>query len=121
MKIESVSPQIRTTDFDRTIEFYTKLGFTVEFRYEDFYAGLRVGGTAIHIKAVCDIDPSIDYVDAGGHLHLYLTTDDAQAASDHLKALGVKIERDVHETDWQTREFIVKDDQGHTIYFGQNL
>jgi len=25
----------------------------------------------------------------------------------------------VHETPWGTREFAVKDDQGHTLYFGQ--
>jgi len=27
----------------------------------------------------------------------------------------------VHETAWQTREFVIKDDQGHTLYFGQPL
>lgn len=122
MTIQSLSPQIRTTDFEQTIEFYTTtLGFTVDFRYEDFYAGLRAGGTVIHVKAVCDKDPSIDFVDEGGHLHLYLSTDDAQAAADRLKHLGVEFAKDIHETDWQTREFVIKDDHGHTIYFGQSL
>src|SRR5207302_8594443 len=32
---------------------------------------------------------------------------------------GVRLVKDVHETPWGTREFAVKDDQGHTLYFGQ--
>jgi hypothetical protein len=32
---------------------------------------------------------------------------------------GVTFERDVHETEWATRELVIKDDQGHTLYFGQ--
>jgi hypothetical protein len=28
--------------------------------------------------------------------------------------------KDVHDTPWGTREFVVKDDQGHTLYFGQS-
>jgi hypothetical protein len=27
---------------------------------------------------------------------------------------------DVHETAWGTREFVIKDDQGHTLYFGES-
>jgi len=27
--------------------------------------------------------------------------------------------KDVHETAWGTREFVIKDDQGHTVYFGE--
>jgi len=36
-----------------------------------------------------------------------------------LKKKGVRLVKDVHETPWGTREFAVKDDQGHTLYFGQ--
>jgi uncharacterized glyoxalase superfamily protein PhnB len=25
----------------------------------------------------------------------------------------------LHDTDWGTREFAIKDDQGHTLYFGE--
>ena len=28
--------------------------------------------------------------------------------------------KDVHETPWGTTEFAIKDDQGHTLYFGQS-
>ena len=51
-KIKKMSPQLLVADVDRSIEFYTKkLGFDVEFRYEDFYAGIIKDGYSIHLKA----------------------------------------------------------------------
>ena len=50
-KIKKMSPQILVADIDRSVEFYTKkLGFEVEFRYQDFYAGLIKNGFSIHLK-----------------------------------------------------------------------
>src|SRR3954451_22040762 len=44
MKISGAIAQLRTTDLPATIRFYTeKLGLTLEFQYEDFYAGIRAG------------------------------------------------------------------------------
>jgi uncharacterized glyoxalase superfamily protein PhnB len=120
VQITNIIAQLRTTDLAAAIRFYTmQLGFTLEFEYEDFYAGLRFGQHVIHLKRVDEIDPSIAYVDHGDHFHLYLTTDDVEAAAEHLRRTGVHFEREVHETPWQTREFIVKDNEGHTLYFGQ--
>jgi catechol 2,3-dioxygenase-like lactoylglutathione lyase family enzyme len=120
--IVNVIAQLRTADLASSIDFYTtKLGFTLEFQYDDFYAGVRSGGHVIHLKLVDDPDPSIAYVDRGDHFHLYLQTDDVVAVADRLRRTGVRFERDVHETPWQTRELVIKDDQGHTLYFGQPL
>jgi catechol 2,3-dioxygenase-like lactoylglutathione lyase family enzyme len=121
MRIIGVIPQLRTTDLAESIRFYTeKLGFTVEFRYQDFYAGLRVGDQVIHLKQVDQKDPSIDFVDEGDHLHLYLQTDDAAGTAQVLKEKGVPFVREVHDTAWATRELVIKDDQGHTLYFGED-
>ena len=50
-KIKKMSPQFLVTDIDRSIEFYTKkLGFDLDFRYEDFYSGLIKDGYSIHLK-----------------------------------------------------------------------
>jgi hypothetical protein len=32
----------------------------------------------------------------------------------------VRLVREVHDTPWNTREFVIKDDQGHTLYFGEH-
>lgn len=122
MRITGVIPQLRTTDLAESIRFYTeKLGFTLEFQYQDFYAGIRAGDQVVHLKHIDEKDPSIDFVEHGGHIHLYLQTDDVSRVAEALKSKGVAIEWDVHETAWRSRELVIKDDQGHTLYFGESL
>jgi catechol 2,3-dioxygenase-like lactoylglutathione lyase family enzyme len=122
MPISGVIPQLRTTDLAGSIRFYTtKVGLTLEFQYEDFYAGIRAGGQLFHLKLVDEKDPSIEDVDHGNHFHLYFETDDAAATAELLKRNGVHLVKDVHGTAWGTRELVIKDDQGHTLYFGERL
>ena len=121
MQISRVIPQLRTTDLAKSIRFYTmKVGLTLEFQYQDFYAGIRAGSQLFHLKLVDEKDPSIKFVDEGEHFHIYLETDDVVAVAATLKGNGVSLVKDVHETPWGTREFVIKDDQGHTLYFGEN-
>lgn len=121
MTISGVIPQLRTTDLASSIRFYTtKLGLSLEFRYQDFYAGIRAGNQVFHLKLVDEKDPSIRFVDEGEHFHLYLETRDVAAAAAALKANGISLVKDVHETPWGTKEVVIKDDQGHTLYLGQS-
>ena len=51
-QIKKMSPQLLVADIDLAIEFYTKkFGFDIDFRYEDFYAGIIKDGYSIHLKA----------------------------------------------------------------------
>jgi catechol 2,3-dioxygenase-like lactoylglutathione lyase family enzyme len=119
MQISSVIPQLRTTDLDASIRFYTALpGFELAFQYEDFYAGIRAGAQVFHLKLVDEKDPSIEIVDRDEHLHLYFVTPDVVAAATAVRATGVPFAKDVHDTAWGTQEFAIRDDQGHTLYFG---
>lgn len=120
MKITGAIPQLLTTDLAASIRFYTtKLGLTLEFQYEDFYAGIRAGNQVFHLKLSDEKDPSIAFVDRGEHFHLYFETEDAAALAAGLKKNGVTLLKELHETPWETRELAVQDDQGHTLYFGE--
>lgn len=121
MSITGFAPQLRTTDLEESIRFYTeKLGFTVEFRYEDFYAGIRAGSQVFHLKLVDEPDPSIPYVADQG-FHIFFKTEGVAALAAKLKANDVPLVKDVHETAWGTREAVINDDQGHTLYIGEPL
>src|SRR5437016_8847869 len=110
MQISSAISQLRTTDLAESIRFYTtKVGLTLEFQHQDFYAGIRAGAQLFHLKLVDEKDPSIEYVDRGEHFHLYLETNDAAATADALKKNGVCLVKELHETAWGTREFVIKD------------
>jgi predicted enzyme related to lactoylglutathione lyase len=52
LKVKRMSPQLLVTDLNSSITFYAeKLGFELEFRYEDFYAGIIKDGYSIHLKS----------------------------------------------------------------------
>lgn len=122
MTMKHIIPQLRTTDISASVQFYTeKLGFAIEFNYEDFYVGVRAGDHLIHLKLVDEQDPSISYVDEGGHLHLYFQCDGLAELAEQLKSRGVEMVEDLHNTTWNTREFVIRDDQGHTLYFGERI
>ncbi len=121
MLLSSITAQLRTCDLDASIRFYTeKVGLALDFRYADFYAGIRAGEQVFHLKQVDSPDPSIAFVQDGDHLHLYLGTQDVDAVADVLTANGVALRQKPTDTAWQTRELVFLDDQGHTIYVGQS-
>ena len=120
MEISNVVAQLRTTDLAASIRFYTALpGFTLAFQHEDFYAGIRAGTQLFHLKLVDTKDPSIDVVARDDHLHLYFVTPDVTAAAEAVRQAGIRFVKELHETAWGTREFVIRDNQGHTLYFGE--
>ncbi|HEX4260412.1 MAG TPA: VOC family protein [Acetobacteraceae bacterium] len=120
MTVTAAIAQLRTTDLDGSIRFWTDhMGFSVAFRIRDFYAGIAAGSAVVHLKLADAPDPSVAEVRAAWHFHLYLVTDDAERAAEIARQRDVTIIRDLHETPWSTREFVIEDDQGHTIYVGQ--
>ena len=116
MPPRSSAPRI----LDRAIAFYTgKLGLVLAFRYEDFYAGIQAGTQMFHLKLVDDAGPGIAAVAAYDGFHLYLETDDAVAAAEAFRRNGVVFVRDIEDKPWGMREFVVQDDDGHILYFGE--
>jgi len=114
-------PQLRTTELDESIHFYvSKLGFDLEFKYSDFYAGIKVGeAQRFHLKLVDSPDPSIDFVSTDDHLHFFFSVEDVELWAEKCRSAGVNFVGDVATTDWGTREFYVVDNQGHTLCFSQ--
>jgi catechol 2,3-dioxygenase-like lactoylglutathione lyase family enzyme len=57
MPVLTITPQLRTTDLDGSIRFYTeRVGLELDFRI-DFYAGIRSGSGSFHLKLVDTEDP----------------------------------------------------------------
>src|ERR671912_2459970 len=83
MRITGVIPQLRTTNLASSIDFYvSRLGATLAFEHEDFYAGIRLGNQVVHLKLVDEEDPSVAFVRVGEHFDLYLETEDVAAAAE---------------------------------------
>jgi len=119
MLIARVATQLRVLDLERSVRFYIdRLGFMQEFCYGDFYVGLRAAATALHLKKVDTSDPSISFVQAGDHLHLYLTVSDLDATFKEIRG-NVEVVTPITTKPWGPREFTIRDPDGHTIYIAQ--
>jgi catechol 2,3-dioxygenase-like lactoylglutathione lyase family enzyme len=119
MYITSLATQVRVADLDRALLFYTEtLGFVEEFRLRNFYAAVRAGGTSLHLKKVDTIDPSIEFVRDGDHLHLYVRVIDLEETF-HELAGKVELVYPITTKPWGDREFTIRDPDGHTICLAQ--
>ena len=119
-KVYDATLQLRTTNLEESINFYVDvLGFELEFRYEDFYAGIIIGKTHLHLKLVDDPDPSIPFVREGGHIHLFISIDDVDTEAHRLSELGVKPFLEPYDPPWGNREFYITDNQGHVLAYSQ--
>ena len=111
---KKMSPQVRVAHLEHSIEFYTKkLGFNLDFRYEDFYAGVVRDGHSIHLKSGTppggnrkkredlDITFSVDKID-----HLY----------EELLSKSVEILQPLREMPYG-KEFYMADPDGNHIAF----
>ena len=120
-KLEKIVPQFLVLDLKTACDFYVEqLGFRVDFEYEDFYAGVERDGVMIHLKLSDTPDPSRLAKQQGDHLDIYFTVDDIEALYAEYKTRGVKFTQPLQTKPWDMREFVVWDNNGYILYFGQN-
>ena len=116
-KIKRMSPQLLVADVDRSIEFYTKkLGFDVDFRYEDFYAGIIKDGYSIHLKAS---KPSIEERENRRNnedLDIIFSVDGIEGLYEELSNRSVEFSQSLRDMPYG-KEFYVADPDGYIIAF----
>jgi catechol 2,3-dioxygenase-like lactoylglutathione lyase family enzyme len=100
-------------------KFYEKLGFRQQFAYRPFggvdpcYMGFARDDASIHASSF-----SGDGVSGGV---VYLLVDDVDAVHAELVTQGVAIDTGPINQDWGNREVYVKDPDGNSIRFVQEL
>ena len=118
-KIKKMSPQLLVADVDRSIQFYTKkLGFDVDFRYEDFYAGIIKDGYSIHLKAG---KPSIEERENRRNnedLDIIFSVDGIEGLYEELSNRSVEFSQSLRDMPYG-KEFYVADPDGYIIAFLQ--
>ena len=116
----ALAPQFLTQDLKSAISFYTgQLGFHEVFQFDGFYAAVARDGITIHLKHSDEPDPSRAFKRRHEHLDVYITTDDVDSICTELLERGVALLQPIHDTEWNTREFVVEDRDGYLLYFGQ--
>jgi predicted enzyme related to lactoylglutathione lyase len=115
--IRGMSPLLLVTDLERSMAFYGEhLGFAIDFRYEDFYAGMVKGGCTIHFK--CGKPNPRGGRDGGKseELDLVFSVTDIKELYDAMKGGGVEIIQSLREMPYG-HEFYISDPDGYIISF----
>lgn len=121
--IRQIVPIFFTTDIPAALAYYKdKLGFECLGTWQDppTYAIVARDGQAIHFRCAEPPTPNPDkYADE--LLDAYLFIEDADALYGEYAHRGVEFTRQLGNTPWHCREFVVKDCEGRLLAFGSNL
>ena len=121
--IRQIAPVFFTMDIPGTLAYYKdKLGFECLATWMDppVYAIVARDEHPIHFRCAAPPTANPDkYADE--LLEAYLFVEDADALYAEYAARGVEFVRELGNTAWNSREFVVKDCDGRLLAFGSNL
>ena len=121
--IRQIVPVFFTLYIPRTLVYYKdKLGFECLGTWQDppVYAIVARDQHAIHFRCA---EPPTANPDkhADELLDAYIFVENADALHAEYLAKGVEFTRELGDTPWQAREFVIKDCDGRLLAFGANL
>ena len=112
-----MSPQLVVADIEHSIAFYTKqLGFAIDFRFEDFYAGISKDGFTIHLKLG---KPSVEEREnrrTNKHLDLVFAVDGIESYYEEIVNSNIPIFQPLRSRPYG-KEFYITDPDGYIIAF----
>ena len=115
--IKTMSPQLLVADIERSLEFYTdKLGFEIDFTYDDFYIGIKRDGHSIHLKLAKPSPEERAYRKDNDHLDVTFSVQELDALYEILRSRSVTVTQPLREMPYG-REFYVSDPDGYILAF----
>jgi uncharacterized glyoxalase superfamily protein PhnB len=121
--IRLIAPQFFAIDMKATLKYYKEmLGFECLGTWQDppEYAIVARDQHKIHFRCAAPPTPNPDkYADE--LLDAYLFVEDANALYAEYSARDVEFTRNLADTPWNSREFVVKDCDGRLLAFGSDL
>lgn len=115
MKMNRLIPMLPVADIGRSIEFYEKLGFSIESRRDEWrWAMLVFGDCRIMVDQSINVHPGTP---RSGVLYLY--PDDIVEYHQQVRATGLEIP-DLETTFYGLTEFRLDDPDGNRLWIGQN-
>ncbi|MGC4096126.1 MAG: VOC family protein [Nitrospira sp.] len=115
LTIKKLSFQLLVADLQRSIDFYTsKLGFELDFVYEDFYAGIIKNGFSIHLKCAMPVPEERQHKRSNNHLDIIISTEDIDAVYAAMLSQSIDIVQPICDQPYG-REFYIADPDGYII------
>jgi catechol 2,3-dioxygenase-like lactoylglutathione lyase family enzyme len=112
--LKKMSPQLLVANIEDSIEFYTKkLGFSLDFRYEDFYAGIVKDGHSIHLKCGA---PRENNTKNKEDLEITFSVDSIERLYAEVLSKSIEIVQPLRDMPYG-KEFYVADPDGNHLAF----
>ena len=126
MSHPTVYPALRYEDADAAIDFLVEaFGFRVRARHDGpggtvAHAELELGNGIVMLGSQRDDDLRTRVPRDVGRVtcSLYVVVDDVDAHYERAVAAGAEVVRPLHDTDYGSREHVVRDPEGHVWSFG---
>jgi catechol 2,3-dioxygenase-like lactoylglutathione lyase family enzyme len=116
-RIKAMSPQLQVAHLEQSLAFYTtRLGFAIDFRYEDFYAGIRKDGFTIHLKTGAPNTQEQENKRANEDLDIVFWVDGINELYEEMSGKPVEITQALREMPYG-KEFYIADPDWHIIAF----
>ena len=118
--ITGVAPQFLVDDLGAALAYYRdKLGFSVDFCYDSFYAAVSRDGFAIHLKCAPKTLSDRAHRKQHEHLDAYVSVAGVTALHDELRSRGALITRAPAARPWSCIDFYVEDPDGYILCFSE--
>ncbi len=120
--VKSTAPQFLVADLTETLAFYkNRLGFIIDFVYQDYYANVSRDGATIHLKCAPKIEAERAHRKAGEHLDAYLDVVGVRDLYEEFADRGVTIFRPLESRPWGRLEFYLEDPDGYILCFSEAI
>lgn len=115
--LHCMSPQLVVGDLEKSILFYTEqLGFTLNFRHKDFYAGLGCLEHSIHLKAGSPSQEEMAKKRRNEDVALIFGVTDLDALYETVLSKDIEVIQPLRKMPYG-REFYVSDPDGYLLAF----
>src|SRR5262245_27535545 len=118
--VTGITPQFLVDDLDRAITYYRdKLGFSLDFVYQSFYAAVSRDGFAIHLKEAPKLAADREYKKQNEHLDAHISVSGVRNLFSELQMRGARVIRPLEEQPWACIDFYVEDPDGYILCFSE--
>jgi catechol 2,3-dioxygenase-like lactoylglutathione lyase family enzyme len=118
--ITAAAPQFLVANLTDSLIFYEqRLGFTRNFVYAGFYAGVSRDRAVLHLKCAPKLEAERAHRKSGEHLDAYLAVSGVRELYDELVGRGATVVKPLGPRPWGTSDFYVEDPDGYILCFAE--
>lgn len=120
MKVKSVSSlTCYVLDLDKTVQFYSDLGFDFKTDDGDMAVGyinwFSIKFLKISAEEDAEFKKEAHSEEKGAGIYIYLSVEDVDEAYKELVAKGYKPSSEPRDWPWGNREFVIRDPDGYKL------